>query len=90
MSESLNRLVTLLTEHTPVSRPSHHSKPWWTPHLSILHGDYHKAAKAARKHDAPHMREVAGTSKAVYFKAIKTAKNKHWSSFLLAATPQSL
>jgi len=36
MSESLNRLVALLKEHTPVSRPSHHSKPWWTPHLSIL------------------------------------------------------
>jgi len=36
------------------------------------------------------MREVAGTSKAWYFKAIKGAKNEHWSSFLLTATPQSL
>jgi len=36
------------------------------------------------------MREVAGTSQAGYFKAIKAAKNKHWSSFLLAATLQSL
>jgi len=36
------------------------------------------------------MREVAGTSKAGYFKAIKAAKNKQWSSFVLAATPQSL
>ena len=36
------------------------------------------------------MREVAGTFKAGYFQAIKAAKNKHWSSFLLAATPQSL
>jgi len=27
MSESLNRLVSILKEHTPVSRPSHHSKP---------------------------------------------------------------
>jgi len=41
-------------------------------------------------HDDPHMREVAGTSKAGYFKAIKAAKNKHLSFFLLAATPQSL
>jgi len=61
MSESLNRLVALLKEHTPVSRPSHHCKPWWTPHLSILRREYHKATK-----------------------------NKHWSSFLLTATPQSL
>jgi len=90
MSESLNRLVALRKEHAPVSRPSHHSKPWWTPHLSILRREYHKAARAAKKHDTPHMREVAGTSKAGYFKANKAAKNKHWSSVLLAATPQSL
>jgi len=89
MSESLNRLTSLLKEHRPVSRPSHHSKPWWTPHLTVLRREYHKAARAARKHDNPHMREVAGTSKAGYFKAIKAAKNKHWSSFLLAATPQT-
>jgi len=86
MSQSLNRLVALLKEHTPVSRPSHYSKPWWTPHLSILRREYHKAARAARKHDAPFMREIASTSKAGYFKAIKAAKNKHWSSFLLAST----
>jgi len=90
MSESLNHLVALLKEHTPVSRPSHHSKPWWTPHLTILRREYHKAARAARKNDTSHMREIAGTSRAGYFKAIKAAKNKHWSSFLLAATPQSL
>ena len=90
MSESLTRLVALLKEHTPVSRPSHHSKPWWTPHLSILRREYHKAARAARKHDTPHRRQIAGSSKAGYFKAIKAAKSKHWSSFLLTATPQSL
>jgi len=90
MSESLNRLAAILKEHTSVSRPSHHSKPWWTPHLSILRQEYHKAARTARKHDTPHMRDIASTSKAGYFKAIKAAKNKHWSSFLLAATPQSL
>ena len=36
------------------------------------------------------MRDIAGTSKAGYFKVIKAAKNKHWSSLLLAANPQSL
>jgi len=87
MSESLNRLVALRKEHTPVSRPSHHSKPWWTPHMTILRREYHNAARAARKHDTPQMREVAGASKAGYFKAIKAPKNKRWSSFLLTATP---
>jgi len=44
----------------------------------------------ARKHGTPVLWEVANISKAGYFKVIKTAKNKHWSSFLLGATPHSL
>ena len=73
-----------------MSLPFQYSKPWWSPHLTILRREYHKAARSARKHDTPHMREVAGTSNAGYFKAIKAAKNKYWSSFLLTATPQNL
>jgi len=90
ISESLNRLVALHKVHTPVSRPSHHSKPWWSPHLTVLRREYHKAVRLARKNNTPHMREIAGDSKTGYFMAIKAAKNKHWSSFLLTATPQSL
>jgi len=71
MTASLNRLVALLKEHRPLSRPSHHSKPWRSPHLTILRREYHKAARKARKQDTPHIREVAGTSKSGYFKAIK-------------------
>jgi len=44
----------------------------------------------ARKHGTPALRDVANTSNAGYFMAIKTAKNKYWSSFLLSATPQTL
>jgi len=44
----------------------------------------------ARKHGTPALRDLADISKAGYFKAIKTAKNKYWSSFLLGATPQTL
>ena len=55
-----------------------------------LYREYHKPVRLARKHDTPHIREVPGTSKAGYFKAIKATKNKHWSSFLRTATPQSL
>jgi len=43
-----------------------------------------------RKHGPPALRSVANISKAGYFKAIKAAKNKHWSSFLLGAIPQTL
>jgi len=90
MSESVNRLIALLKEHTPLSRPSHYSKPWWTPHLTILRREYHKATRSASKRDPPNTREVANSSKSGYFKAIQASKNKHWSSFLLTATPQGL
>jgi len=90
LAGSLDRLTALLKEHTPVSRPSHYSKPWWTPHLTTLRREFHKAARTARKHGTAALREMAKISKAGYFKGIKTAKNKHWSSFLLSTTPQTL
>ena len=90
LAGSLDRLTALLKEHTPVSRPSHYSKPWWSPHLTTLRREFHKASRMARKHGTPALQDVASTSKAGYFKVIKTAKNKHWSSFLLDATLQTL
>ena len=45
LSDSRNRLVALLRKHTPVSRQSHYSKHWWSPNLTILRREYHKAAK---------------------------------------------
>lgn len=90
LSESLDSLIALLKEHTPVSRPSHYSKPWWTPHLTTHRREFHKAARAARKQDTPSKRDVAKTTKSGYFKAIKTGKNTHWSSFLLSATVKNL
>ena len=90
MVGSLARLTALLKEHTPVSRPSHYCKPWWTPQLTTLRREFHKASRLARKHGTSTLRDVANISKAGYFKAIKATKNRHWSSFLLSATPQTL
>ena len=90
LTGALDRLTGLLKDHTPSSHPSHHSKPWWTPHLTNLRRKYHQAARKARKQDTRALREMANVSKSGYFKAIKVAKNKHWSSFLLTPTPQNL
>ena len=89
MAGLLDRLTALLKEHTTLSRP-HYSKPWWTPHPTTLCREFHKASRMARKHGTPALRDVARISKAGYFQAIKTAKNRHWSSFWLSATPQTL
>jgi len=58
----LDRLTGLLKEHTPSSHPSHHSKPWWSPHLTVRRREYHKAARLARKQDTMALRET-GTSR---------------------------
>jgi len=70
-----------------VLRASPYSKPWWSPHQTSLRRNFHKAARSAKKNGTPALHEVATTSKSGYFRAIKAAKNKHWSSFLLSATP---
>ena len=46
---ALDRLTRLLKDHTPSSRPSHHSKPWWPPPLTVLRREHHKAARLAQK-----------------------------------------
>jgi len=80
----------LLGDHTPSRRPFHYFKPWWFPHLTILRHEYDKAAQLAPKQGTMALRETANISITGYFKAIKVPKNKHWSSFLLSATPQNL
>ena len=90
LTGTLDRLTGLLKDHTPSSRPSHHSKPWWSPQLTVLRHEYHEAARLARKQGSTALRETANISRTGYFKAIEIATNKHWSSFLLSATPQNL
>ena len=49
-SSSLNSLTALLLEDTPLSRPCLRSKPWWTPPLTVLRKEYHKASRTMKKH----------------------------------------
>jgi len=75
-TETHDRLTGPLEDQTPTSCPPPHSKPWRSPHLTILCPEYHKAARFARKLGTPDSRELANLSRSGYFKAIKVAKNK--------------
>jgi len=90
LTGALDRLTALLKDHTPSSRPSHHSKSWRTPHLTILCPKYDMGALLAHKQGTMALRETANISRTGHFKAIKVVKNKHWSSLLLSATPQNM
>ena len=51
---------------------------------------YHKAARLACKQGTMALRATANISRTRYSNAIKVVKNKHWSTFLLSATPPNL
>src|SRR5437868_7089139 len=86
----LDALTAILRSNTPHKWPSARSPPWWSPLLTTLRREYHGAARKARKSGLHGDQDAARLSKNGYFKAIKRAKNTHWSSFLSRATPQSL
>ena len=89
-SSSLNALTALLLEDTPLSRPSLRSKPWWTPLLTVLRKEYHKATRTMKKHPLDDTVHLARLSKLGYFKAIKRAKFSYWSSFLAKTSTQNI
>ena len=89
-SSSLNSLTALLMDETPLPRPSRRSTPWWTPLLTVLRKEYHKAMPTMKKHPSDDTIHLARLSKLGYFKAIKRAKGTYWSNFLGRTTPQNI
>ena len=89
-SHSLDTLTATIRLHTLTSPPSPKSKPWWTPSLTILRKEYAKACRLAKKHRTEALVGLARLSTQGYFKAIKKAKNSHWSDFLLRTTPHNI
>jgi len=86
---SLDRLVALLKAHTPVSKSSPYSKPWWSPHLTILRRESHKAVRTARKLDKPASQEAANTSKKGYSRPLKPLKHDTGQPFSWGPHPKS-
>ena len=76
-AHSLDSLVATIRLHTPTSRPSPKSKPWWTPSLTALRKEYAKACRLAKKYRTEDLVNLARLSRRGYFKAIKQAKNFH-------------
>ena len=89
-AHSLDTLTAVIRLHTPVSRPSPKSKPWWSPSLTALRKEYAKACRAAKKHRTEEHVSLARLSRQGYFKAIKKAKNSHWACFLARTTPHNI
>ena len=89
-AHSLDSLVATIRLHTPTSRPSPKSKPWWTPSLTVLRKEYAKACRLAKKYRTEDLVNLARLSRQGYFRAVKQAKNFHWSDFLAKTTPHNI
>lgn len=87
---SLDTLRATIRLHTPVSRPSPKSKPWWTLSLTTLRREYARARRTAKKHRTEASIGAARLSRQEYFRAIKKAKNSHWAKFLDKTTPYNI
>ena len=89
-SHSLDSLTAAIRLHTPTSRPSPKSKPWWTPALTTLRKEYAKACRLAKKHRTEAFINLGRLSRQGYFKVIKKAKNSHWTDFLARTTHHNI
>ena len=85
-----NRLRTLITSNTPVSRPSPRSKPWWSPLLSSLRQAFHSASRSYKSSRDPYDHSAMRSTRRSYFSAIKKAKFAHWAEYLSSLSPSSV
>jgi len=85
----LAHVTTLLCSHTPLKRPSHGSKPWWSPIVSVLRRVFHSASRRSRSSASASDKAAAHLSKQGYFK-VKAAQKANWMSLLASATPRSI
>jgi len=85
-----NKVKTLISSNTPVSRPSPRSKPWWSPLLSHLRAAFHSASRTYRSSRDPYDQSALRSARRSYFTSIKKAKFTHWSTYLSSLSPSSV
>ena len=85
-----DRVRTLFTSNTPVSRPCPKSKPWWSPLLSSLWQAFHSASRSYRSSRDPYDHSAMRSARRTHFGAIKKAKFSHWAEYLSSLSPSSI
>ncbi len=91
VAKLLQNIILEATQNAiPRSKPSKHSKAWWTDKLTCLRKEYHALKRKAKKSWLPEDIENARVSRNHYFRSISISKKEHWESFLAEAKDRSL
>ena len=69
----------------PRRKPSSYSKVWWTENLTNLRKEMAREKRQWKQHKTVTKWERFTTSRNIYYHAIRTAKDKSWTSFLAEA-----
>jgi len=75
-------MTSALSLCAPLVRQSPHSKPWWTPELRQMRLKASRLQRQAIKTEDDGKWCEYRRQRNLYFRAIKLAKDKHWSDFL--------
>ncbi|KAK6980810.1 hypothetical protein R3P38DRAFT_3334134 [Favolaschia claudopus] len=98
-TESIDGAVTELTghiqktleRHTPMSKPSHYAKRWWSPELTELRPEHkHASRKASARNATDTDRADAVAKQRRYFAVIRRQKRRHWREWLEDADMHSV
>jgi len=76
----LAHVTTLLSSHTRLKRPSHRSKPWWSPILSVIRHEFHSTSRRSCSSASASDKVAARLSKQGYPKALKLRRRPTGSS----------
>jgi len=68
---SSTHLTTLLLLHAPNKRPSPHSKPWLSQHLTSLRRDYHTMSKRSHQQPSPINRDNMKSTRRSYVTTLR-------------------
>jgi len=84
--KELERVVMeMIEEQVPMSKPSPHSKRWWTQELSQMKAAMQRLARQSRRAQRDHsdpIHKKYGWKRNDYAQAIKDTKQDHWDEWL--------
>ena len=91
VAETFSNAILLAAQAAiPKRKVTQYSKPWYSPELTGLRRAMNRASSALRHSPSVEEVEIWRKARNTYFTSVKTAKKRHWNSFLENADSQTI